>query len=191
MQNESSHVNLSLLAARVKTAIWSILVIGSSSLFSLAFACATPCAGLAAVAGTKMRRRDAFIVAMLAWLTNQALGYFILGYPRTWDSFAWGAAIGIAAAFATFIASESTRWMGTALKGSATAFVCAFIVYEGALYAATSILPSSEAAFSLPIVARILEVNAAAFVGLLVLQRRSMTFGLQAPPRRTVLSRHA
>jgi hypothetical protein len=176
---------------RPKTAIWMILVVGSSILFSLALACATPFAGLAAVTGTKMARRDALTLVTLAWLTNQAIGYFILNYPRTWDSFAWGAAIGIAAILATFIASESTRFTGTALKGTAVAFVCAFIVYEGTLYAATSILPSSEAAFSFPIVMRIFAINVVACVGLLVLHRLATAFGLLVPARPIAIGDHA
>jgi precorrin-6A synthase len=33
----------------------------------------------------------------VAWLANRTVGYLVLGYPRTWVSFAWGAPIGIAA----------------------------------------------------------------------------------------------
>jgi hypothetical protein len=57
------------------------------------------------------------------------------------------------------------------------------VFYEGALFAATAILPSSAAAFSLLVVARILAINAGAFAGLLVIQCLAVWFGLQQEPR--------
>ncbi len=180
MQNHASEANASSLSATARTALWTVLVVGSSALFSMAFAFAPPFAGLAAVAGAKMGRRDALMLIVLAWLTNQAIGYFVLGYPRSFDSFGWGAAIGIAAILATVIASESRRLPG-AVTGTVAAFFAAFIVYEGALYAAAAVLPSGDEAFSLPVVARIFEINGLAFVGLLALHRLAMAFGLPAP----------
>jgi hypothetical protein len=43
-----------------------------------------------------MRKREAFALTGANWFANQIIGYGCLHYPRTWDSFAWGAAIGIA-----------------------------------------------------------------------------------------------
>ncbi len=179
MQNDARHINAPLTAT-AKTGIWIALVVGASILFSLALACATPFAALAAAAGIKMQRRDALILVILAWLATQMIGYFVLGYPRTWDSFAWGAAIGIAAMLATVAASESKRLPNGVIAGLA-AFLGAFIIYEGGLYATTALLPSGDEAFSLPIVARILEINALAFAGLLVLHRLATAIGLSAP----------
>src|SRR3954462_4631533 len=90
-----------MLPAAAGVAIWIALVSGSSVLFSLALACATPFAALATVSGLALRRGPALALVGTAWLANQAVGYGLLNYPRTPDSFAWGAAIGIAALAAT------------------------------------------------------------------------------------------
>ncbi|MER9657689.1 hypothetical protein NKJ26_30315 [Mesorhizobium sp. M0152] len=84
-----------------RQSVWVVLVVALSIVFSLALACATPFAAIATVAGANMSRRGALLLTSIAWLANQAVGYVFLGYPTTWDSFAWGAAIGIAAALAT------------------------------------------------------------------------------------------
>jgi hypothetical protein len=47
-----------------------------------------------------------------------------------------------------------------------------------ALYSTTVVLPSSEAAFGMSVVLYILQVNAAAFVGLLALQYAGAKLGL-------------
>jgi hypothetical protein len=77
-----------------KRATWIALLGSSSVLFSFALACATPFAALAAIAGTRMPRHWALMLVGFAWAANQTIGYSILGYPRTTDSFGWGVAIG-------------------------------------------------------------------------------------------------
>ena len=123
-----------------------------------------------------MPRRDLFTLVGLAWLANQIIGYGFLGYPQTWDSFAWGGAIGIAACLgavgALTIAPRAMR-LGT-LGIIATAFFAAFALYELALYAASFVLPGSAEAFSLPVVWRIFYVNVIALVGLLVVHRLAL-----------------
>jgi hypothetical protein len=108
-------------------------------------------------------------------------GYGVLGYPQTWDSFAWGGAIGIAAALAA--ASAVAVAARVARLGSAcviVAFLAAFAVYELALYAASFVLPTGVEAFSPPVVWRILYVNAIALVGLLALHRLALATSLIA-----------
>jgi hypothetical protein len=152
------------------TAVWIALVAGSSVLFSLALACATPFAALATIAGARMRARQALALIVVAWLANQAVGYLALGYPRTWDSFAWGAAIGIAAMLAVLPAAVLIRRVAApiAIVGG---FVGAFVLYEAALFAATAFLPSGPGAFAPPVVWRILWINALALVLLFLLHR--------------------
>ncbi len=180
MRNEMSVAKASSLPDSAKTGIWTALIVGASILFSMAFACAAPFAGLAAAAGIKMQRRDALTLVVMAWLANQAIGFFVLGYPRTYETFAWGVVIGVAAVLAASAASECKR-LDNALARTIAAFFAAFIAYEGFLYAITVLTASSEAAYSLPIVARIFEINGLAFAGLLVLHRLAMAFGLTAP----------
>jgi hypothetical protein len=95
--------------------IWIAVVATSSALFSLALACATPFAAIATIAGTRMPTRLALTLTTVAWLVNQSVGYFLLGYPRTWDSFAWGAAIGLAALLAVGAVLLVQRWVASGL----------------------------------------------------------------------------
>jgi hypothetical protein len=167
------------VSSAAKDAIWVMIVTLSSIAFSFAFACVTPFAALGALAGTQMKQRPGLALVVAAWTSNQLIGYFLLSYPRTWDSFGWGAAIGIAALLTTIAARRAATIAHYPLAAALFAFATAFAVYEGALFAATAILPASAAAFSLPIVARILTINLSAFVGLLVIQRLAIWFGLQ------------
>lgn len=168
-----------------KTALWIGLVAGSSILFTLALACAAPLAALGAIAGSRMSRRDALLLVTFAWLANQAVGFFLLDFPATRDSFAWGAAIGIAALAATFAAAHVTHNQMTRLAGLVSAFLVAFASFEAVLFASTAVLPSGPETFSLPIVAEILAINTVAFVGLLVLHRVATAIGLLAPASAT------
>jgi hypothetical protein len=76
-------------------------------------------------------------------------------------------------------AARTTR---SPVLSSLTAFLVAFLIYEGALFAATAVLPSSAAAFSLPVIARILGINVCAVVGLAAIHWLAVRIGLQ--PRR-------
>jgi hypothetical protein len=167
------------MAVNTRRSLWIALVIVGSIGFSFAFACATPFAALAAV---DMQRRDLFILVGLAWLANQAIGYGLLGFPQTMDSFAWGAVIGIAAGLAAWAAltvtSRLARWGAISVTG--VAFLAAFAAYELALYAASLVLPGGTSAFSLPVVWRIFYVNVIALAGLLVVHRLALGVGLVA-----------
>jgi hypothetical protein len=171
-----------------RTAGWIALVTVSSIVFSMVLACATPFAALAAFAGVATWRRTGLMLIGVAWLANQAVGYLALGYPQTWDSFAWGAAIGIAAVLATLAASVATRMPLPRFGRILVGFVFGFLAFELTLFAATAILPSGDEAFSLAIVARVFAVNGLALAGLLVLQRTAEAVGLGPRPR---LSRFA
>lgn len=149
-----------------RTSIWIALVVGSSVLFSLAFACATPFPALATIAGVRMLRRDALTLIGVTWLMNQSIGYLVLGYPQTWDSFAWGGAIGLSAMLATVAVAQYAFRFGATLRATILGFLVAFAVYEAVLFAATTVLPSSAEAFSLAVVAWIFWINGLALVGL-------------------------
>jgi hypothetical protein len=165
-----------------KDAIWVVVLTLSSIAFSYMFACGTPFAALGALAGTRMRLGAGLALVLAAWAANQLIGFFLLSYPRTWDSFGWGAAIGAAALLATIVARQASVLVQSSVASTLVAFGLAFATYEVALFAATALLPSSAAAFSLAIVLRILAINGAAFVGLLVIQRLAVWFGLQQEP---------
>ena len=164
----------------LRRAGWIAVLTAASIAGSIFFACATPFAALAAVAALYMNRRDAFIVIIVAWVANQAVGYGFLHYPHTWDSLAWGIAIGTGAVVGTALAAEvgsALRRFGRALTVLAS-FATAFVGYEIVLYAATPVLPSDSSAFSLAVVLYILKVDVVAFGGFLVLQYAGMWTGL-------------
>jgi hypothetical protein len=161
-----------------KTALWIALIVASSFLFSFVFACATPLAAVACLAAVTMSRRQAFAWVGVAWFANQTVGYLVLDYPRTWDSFGWGAAIGVAALIATVGAQVAARISLRPVVSLVAAFVAAFLVYEGTLFAASAILPSGAEAFSLPSMGLILWVNAVALSGLFVAYRVAVAIGL-------------
>lgn len=159
---------------------WIVVLTVAPIASSIVFACATPFAALATIAALYVDRRDAFIVAGVAWIANQAVGFGFLHYPRTWDSLNWGIAIGTGAMIATALAAAAGSalrtfgWVLTLL----VSFAAAFVSYEMTLYAATAVLPADSSAFSLTVVLYILRINVVAFSGLLVLQYAGAGIGL-------------
>ncbi len=164
---------------------WIAVLTGAGFLFSFVFACATPFAALAALAALSLQRGDALTLIGATWAINQIVGYGLLGYPTTWDSYGWGIAIGIAALLATAGAMATTRvFAARTIIGSATAFASAFAIYQLALYAATAVLPAGNG-FSLEVVTYVAQVNLLAFGGLLLLQYAGERTGLAALERRS------
>jgi len=165
-------------------ALWAGIVASAGILLSLALACATPFAAIATVTGANMRPREAFTVTGFAWLANQAVGYLVLGYPTTWDSFAWGAAIGVAALAAVAGVLAVRRRASSGIAALLAGFVLAFCLYEAVLFSATAFLPSADEAFSLTVVMDILWTNVLALCGLLVLHRLAVALGVIAAASR-------
>ena len=164
--------------------VWLALLVVAISAFSFVAACATPFAAFAAMAALTLSRGDAFRITVALWLSDQIVGYAIHGYPRTPESFAWGAAIGTAALLATWTA----RWAVTRLQAAApltravSALLWAFAVYEAALLAVAASGLGGMESFTLGITTRILAVNAVAFVGLYGLHRVGAMIGLSDSP---------
>lgn len=170
--------------AALRSLAWIVIIAGSSLVLSRAFACVMPFAAIAAVAGSQLGRREAVAAVLLAWVGNQAVGFLLLGYPHTWSTFAWGGAIGLAALLSAAVAAAASASTMRPVARGLIALLAAFAAYEGVLFAATSILPSSGDAFAPWIVARIFGINAIAFVGLFVLHRIAVGFGfLPTAPR--------
>lgn len=164
--------------------LWLSLLVAASLMFSLGLACATPLAAFAAVAALTSSRRDALVLILSVWLANQFVGFTILGYPWTASTFAWGVALGAAAVFATLAgqwtasrsadAARVVRFLATALA--------AFAAYEAALFVVAATLLGGTEDFTAAILGWIFVINAAAFVGLLVLHRLAVSAGLVAGP---------
>lgn len=168
-----------------RTTVWIALVTVSSMLFSLGFACATPFAALAAVAASKMTRTSALALVTATWLANQAVGYLVLDYPRTPDSFGWGIAIGAAALLATVAAHELNRLALRPIASTLAAFAVAFVVYQAALYSATAVLPSSGG-FAIAVILYVGKVNVLGFAALLAVYRLSVAVGLMTAPAKPI-----
>ena len=151
--------------------LWIGLVCVASLVLSRAFACATPFAALATVAAFTLRRRDALTLVLCVWLANQAVGFGLMHYPLRPSTFAWGAAIGIAALAALATACGLTRTRLPAVIALPLGLVAAYGAYELVLLATSWLLASSPGAFAPAVVARLFAINAAAFGALLCADR--------------------
>jgi hypothetical protein len=190
MQHENSISHLS----GWRQAGWLALLVAASVAFTLGFACAMPFAAFGAAAALTLPRRDALLVTGAAWLANQIIGFAVLGYPGTANTIAWGAVLGIVAVLTTLTAQGVVGRFGhrgvVAVLGS---FLGAFAIYEGALFLVSATLLGGTEDYQLSIVIRILEINAAALIGLLVLSRLGVVAGLANGPalRHLATERHA
>jgi hypothetical protein len=162
--------------------LWLSLLVSASVAFSLGLACATPLAAFGAVAALTLSRRDALLLILSVWLANQLVGFTMLGYPWTASTFAWGVALGAAAVFATLTSQWAARHLAEAVRAIAFAatFLVAFAVYEAVLFTVAVALLGGTEDFTGEILGRILAINAAAFVGLVVLNHLAVSVGLLA-----------
>lgn len=156
-----------------------MLIVGCAVIVSLFFACVTPFAALATAAALKLDWRDRFVIVGLVWLANQAVGYLYLGYPWTWDSAAWGIAIGASVAAAT-IAAGCLATPRPAPLAISLPFVAAFAAFELTLYGAGIVLPISPGAFGTAIISHIFLTNATTLCVLMILHHLTIFVGLQA-----------
>ena len=175
--------------------LWLAFLVGASVVFSLALASAVPLAAFAAAAALSLPHRDALVLILLVWLANQFVGFTSLDYPWTATTFAWGAALGIVAIIVTLAA----HWMARRLVNAryaftlAATFLVAFAVYEAALFAISATLLGGTEIYTAAIQGRIFAINAAAFVGLLVLNHLATSVGLARKPliRLRMMEQHA
>jgi hypothetical protein len=168
----------SLTVSTWRSPLWIALLVATSVAFSLGFACATPFAAFAAVAALTLPRHDGLALVIGTWLANQVVGFAFLHYPWTLDCAGWGLCLG-AVSIGAFFAAEGIAKMRFAFNWLA-AFFAAFAVYEGALFLVSMAVQSETGAFAPAIVARIFTINAAAFAGLLVIDRLGSAAGLNA-----------
>lgn len=175
-------------------AAWLALLVAASVAFSLGFSCAVPFAAFGTVAALTLERRDALMLMGAIWLANQLAGFGFLDYPWTADTFVWGIVLGAVAILCTiagaFAAGRSER--RDTIIAALAAFTAAFVVYEGSLFVVSATLLGGLEDFAPAIVARILEINAAAFAGLLILNRLGEAAGFaDGPVARLSAERHA
>jgi hypothetical protein len=158
-------------------AVWIALIVASGTCLSPILACVTPFAALATLAALKLGWRDRIAVIGLVWVANQAIGYGFLGYPWTWDSAAWGLAIGASAGLAV-VAARGLSTTRPAPLAISLPFVAAFAAFELGLYLAGYGLPGSAGAFSVSIVAHVFLINAIVLCVLMALYHLATMSGL-------------
>ena len=158
---------------------------------TLAVACGTPFVALGTLGALFLPRRDAFLLVGINWVVNQAIGFTWLHYPHTWECYAGGAHLALAAGLCTvaamFVGSRLRR-TGAALRAMG-AFAAAFVIYESVLFAISPF--NSVKDFALPIVVYIFCVNAIAFVGLLLIKTAAPAFGFALPVSKSPASARA
>ena len=164
--------------------LWLALLVAASVAFSLGFACAVPLAAFAAAAALTLSRADALVLILLVWLANQFVGFSVLGYPWTLGTFAWGVVWAPSRSSRHWSANGPPYAWRKRLAPSAIPWLSwlAFAVYEAALFVVSATLLGGTEVFTGEIQGRILAINAAAFVGLLVLNRLAISIGLVARP---------
>jgi hypothetical protein len=144
-----------------------LLLTAACALASLAFACATPFAAFAALAAATLPLSSALSVVFAAWIVNQAIGFGVLGYPTTLNTFLWGGAIGAAALIATIASCLALPRLPAICRPIelALTLLAAYVAYEVILFAFTPVL-GGAGAFTVAIVTRIGLLNTVWMIGL-------------------------
>jgi hypothetical protein len=164
--------------------LWLAFLVLASVVTTLGFACAVPLAALAAAAALTLSRRDAFLLVGAVWFANQAVGFTVLDYPWTANCIAWGVALGAVALFSTvasLFVAQRIEGIGSALV-QLSAFLAAFVVYEGSCFLFSIVLGGIED-FAPTIIGQVFVLNAVGMVVLLVASRLAAAVGLIAPTR--------
>ena len=121
--------------------IWAGVLATSSVLGSLALACMFPFAAIATLLAATLPFRKALAWMGAVWFTNQLVGYLVLGYPQTANSFGHGLAIGVTALATLWVAKKVLTLRGDqSLVTSVIAFGAAFVAFETLLFVAALFL---------------------------------------------------
>lgn len=163
--------------------LWIVLLSAASVLGSWALACATPFAALAALAATRMSRRDGIALMLVAWFASQAVGFGIHHYSHSPKTLMWAGAIGTAA----IVSLLAARFAETKARGPvaqlALAYVGAVIGYKGMLVLWSLALGGLSIALSPVYFAQGFVRDGAVLLGLLVLYRGLIGIGVPAAGR--------
>lgn len=171
MTNAAAGANAAFPSHATGTAIWTALIAGLTVVGSYGYACAAPLAAVAAIAALTLDRTNGLILIGLAWIINQAVGFLLLSYPHTADTYLWGAAIG-AGAFAGFLAARAvSRTFAHPLIGWAVAFLTAFVFYQLGMYFGALVFTDPASAFTTEIVNEVFVINAVAYAGFALVYR--------------------
>jgi hypothetical protein len=158
--------------------LWFGLLLGASAAFSLGLACATPFAAFGAAAVLTLSRREALVLILSVWLANQIIGFAVLDYPWTAGTFGWGIALAVAVVVATLAGEWTARHLVVASRAvkDGVILLLSFVLYEAVLYAVAAVLLGGTGDFAAAVLGQIFAINAAVFIGLLLLNH----FGISA-----------
>jgi hypothetical protein len=165
-------------------ALWLTILVAASVAFTFGFACAVPFAAFGAATALTLNTRDALLLTLAMWLANQVVGFTMLGYPWDASTFTWGGVLGVVAVLSTVAARTTSTRFGDAHWSVVVlaSFAAAFAAYEVSLYIVSAVWMGGTEDFTASIVIRIIEINAAACIGLLALNRLGMAMGLSSAP---------
>jgi hypothetical protein len=169
-----------------RTVALAALLVAASVPLTLGFACGLPLAAFATMSAMLFGPAAAVGSILAVWLVNQLVGFVCLGYPMDASAFAWGAGLGFIALLSLAAAGlVLARARGAA--GVGLAFMGAFVVYEGAVFAGCLATRTDVSDFSPPSIARILLINVAALGALLAVR----ALALRSTPERESKAAHA
>jgi len=169
--------------------LWIALIAGLSVIGSYGLACVAPLAAVAALAALTLRRTEGLVLVVVTWLVNQAVGFLLLSYPHTPDTYGWGVAIGVATVLGYYAATYATAYVrSSTLLAIVVAFAAAFVAYQAGLYAYGIVSGYPGDSFSLAVVGEVLGINAVAYAAFLVIHRAAVALSLVKPvqPRAAV-----
>lgn len=166
--------------------VWLGLLVTISAAITVVFTCVTPFAAFAVIAAATVSRRDAVMLAVALWLTNQAVGFVVLHYPWTASALAWGLALGAGAVVGALAALEMFRRLESrrSLARNVSAFGAAFVLYQLTLFTAAAAWLGGTEMFAPGIVGQVLLINAVTLAGLLALRQVVAGAALQIRRRR-------
>ncbi|MGE0022781.1 MAG: hypothetical protein AB7S70_04015 [Hyphomicrobium sp.] len=163
--------------------LWIALIAGLSVIGSYGLACVAPLAAVAALAALTLRRTEGLVLVVATWLVNQAVGFLLLSYPHTPDTYGWGVAIGVATLAGYLAAAYATSLTRSPLAAIVAAFAASFATYQAWLYLFGVATGYAGDSFSLPVVGEVLGINAVAYVAFLVLHRAAVALSIARPMR--------
>jgi hypothetical protein len=156
------------------------LLIAASLALTLGFACALPLAAFAAIAALSFGPLAGALALVAVWAANQACGFAVLHYPLDATTLAWGGALGLLG-LAAYAAARATLARVGGLLGAGVAFLAAFAVFQGMLFALDVGAGLDPSVFVTPILVRLFVINLAAF-GALLAARALLTRGHAVDP---------
>lgn len=179
----------SLTSVSWRHSLWIISLIVASVLTTFGFACALPLAAFATIVALTASRREALATMGAIWFANQAIGFAFMHYPRDTTTLAWGGAL-LVIALLSFEAAGLVLQRLSGFAGFCVAFLAAFIVYEGSIFAICLATGRDADYFNVAEVSRIFLINACVFIALWAWNRLSATFGLDGQPQTALAPRH-